>query len=65
MENSSSLSKLAGRVGMLFVLVGCALFFAGIFGAPRTLAFVGLALMVVSMAAFAFEEFAPGKTSSR
>jgi hypothetical protein len=62
MENSSSMSKLAGRVGMLFVLAGCALFFAGIFGAPRTLAFVGLALMVSAVAGFFIEEFGPRKT---
>lgn len=46
---------------MLFVLVGCAVFFAGIFGAPRTLAFVGLALMVVAAIAFLIEEYGPRK----
>jgi len=46
---------------MLFVLVGCVLFFSGIFGAPRTLAFVGLALMVSAVAAFFIEEFGPRK----
>ncbi len=41
------------------MLIGCVLFFAGIFGAPRSLAFTGLALMIFSVAAFAFEEFGP------
>ena len=56
MENSTATSKLAGRIGMLFVLVGCALFFAGIFGAPRQLAFVGVVTMAVSLIAFFIEE---------
>lgn len=56
MENSTGMSKLAGRVGMLFVLVGCLLFFLGIFGAPRILAFVGLCVMATSLIAFFIEE---------
>jgi len=59
MANSNGISKLAGRVGMLFVVVGVVLFMAGIFGAPRVLAFAGLGLMVMSGAAFCIEEFGP------
>ncbi|MBX7055533.1 MAG: hypothetical protein K1X36_11300 [Pyrinomonadaceae bacterium] len=41
---------------MLFVVVGVILFMAGIFGAPRVLAFAGVGLMAVSLIAFFIEE---------
>lgn len=41
---------------MLLAFVGCLLFFAGIFGAPRVLAFAGLVLIVISLATFFIEE---------
>lgn len=56
MENSSGMSSLAGRAGMLLVVVGVVLFMAGIFGAPRVLAFTGVGLMAVSLVAFFIEE---------
>lgn len=56
MENSSRSSSLAGRAGMLLVVVGVVLFMAGIFGAPRVLAFTGVAMMAVSLVAFFIEE---------
>jgi len=59
MDNSTGISKMAGRAGSLFALVGILTFFAGVFGAPRTFLFVGLALIVLALASYAFEEFGP------
>ena len=56
MANSSGISKLSGRLGMFLVALGAVAFFIGIFGGPRELAFVGLAMMVVSLIAFFVEE---------
>lgn len=61
MENSSKSNSLSGRAGMLFVVVGVVLFMAGIFGAPRVLAFAGLGLMAFSLVAFFLEEHAQRK----
>ena len=61
MSEANAISKLASAVGGLAGLVGILLFFAGIFGAPRTFAFVGLALIGISLVAFYLEEFGPGK----
>lgn len=47
---------MSGRLGSLLVAVGVVSFFIGIFGGPRALAFAGLAMMVVSLAAFFVEE---------
>ncbi len=41
---------------MLLVVVGVVLFMAGIFGAPRVLAFTGVGLMAASLVAFFIEE---------
>jgi len=43
-------------LGMFLVALGAVAFFIGIFGGPRELAFVGLAMMVVSLIAFFVEE---------
>lgn len=64
MGNSTAMSKMAGRVGMLFVLVGCLLFFLGIFGAPRVLAFVGVSVLAASLIAFFIEEQGNRRASS-
>ena len=64
MENSTGMSKLAGRVGMLFVLVGCLLFFLGIFGAPRILAFGGVIVMAASLVGFFIGEEGHRRASS-
>ncbi len=56
MDNTSGISKIAGRLGSLLVSVGVVAFFIGIFGGPRELAFAGLAMMVASMAGFFVEE---------
>ncbi len=61
MNKASAISKLASTVGGLAGFVGVVLFFLGIFGAPRTFAFVGLALIGISLVAFFLEEFGPGK----
>ena len=58
MANSTAMKKTAGKAGSLFALLGVLLFFLGIFGAPRSLAFTGLALMVAAVAAFSVEEYA-------
>lgn len=50
------MSKTAGRIGSLLCAAGVIAFFIGIFGGPRTLAFVGVALMIASMAGFYIEE---------
>ena len=59
MSEASAISKLAGSIGGLAGLVGVVLFFLGIFGAPRTFAFVGLGLIGISLTAFFLEEFGP------
>lgn len=56
MPQTNATAKFAGRLGMLLAFVGCLLFFAGIFGAPRVLAFAGLVLIVISLATFFIEE---------
>jgi len=61
MENSSGLSKTAGRLGSLLCFLGVVAFFVGIFGGPRIFAFAGVALMVVSLAGFFIEETAASK----
>jgi len=56
MNSSSGISKTAGRAGSLLCAVGVVAFFIGIFGGPRMLAFVGIALMASSMVGFFIEE---------
>ncbi len=56
MDNSSGISKMAGRVGSLLVALGVAAFFIGIFGGPRSFAFVGLAMMAAALVGFFVEE---------
>lgn len=64
MSNPSGISKLAGRVGMLLMLLGLAAFFIGIFGGPRTFAFAGVGMMVLSIVGFAVEEFGPSASKA-
>jgi hypothetical protein len=64
MESSSSISKLAGRIGMLFVLLGCLFFFFGIFGGPRGFAFAGVCVMAASLVGFFIEEQGNRRSSS-
>lgn len=49
---------------MLFVLVGCLLFFFGIFGGPRIFALVGVGVLVTSLIAFFIEEQGARRASS-
>ena len=56
MENSSNISKLAGRVGSLLCFLGVVSFFFGIFGGPRTFAFAGVALIAAALIGFFIEE---------
>ena len=58
------MSKMAGRAGSLFGVVGLLLFLFGIFGAPRALAFTGLALIITSFIAFFIEEAAVRRASA-
>lgn len=50
------MSKLAGRIGSLLCGLGVIAFFIGIFGGPRTFAFVGVALMASALVGFFVEE---------
>ena len=50
------MSKTAGLAGSVMCAAGVVAFFAGIFGAPRVLAFIGLGLMTASIVAFFVEE---------
>ena len=59
MNERSGISKLAGRLGGLAGLVGVILFMVGLFGPVRNVVFVGLALIITSLAAYCFEEFGP------
>ncbi|MEO7538487.1 MAG: hypothetical protein ABIV21_00525 [Pyrinomonadaceae bacterium] len=56
MSNSTGISKMAGRIGSLLAVLGVIAFFFGIFGGPRTFAFVGLAMMVGGVVGFFVEE---------
>lgn len=56
MAEAQNTSKLAGRAGSLFALVGILAFFSGLFGAPRPLVFVGVALILLSLVAYFLEE---------
>lgn len=56
MGNSTGNGKTAGRLASLLAIVGCVAFFLGIFGAPRILAFTGVALLVLSFAGYFVEE---------
>ena len=58
MANATGMKKTAGNAGSLFALVGVLMFFLGIFGAPRMLAFAGLGLMIAAVVAFSVEEYA-------
>jgi hypothetical protein len=56
MGNATVISKTFGHIGAMLCTFGVLAFFIGIFGGPRTLAFVGLAMMVASLAGFFIEE---------
>ena len=57
MTQTSGISKTVGTAGSLLLTVGVLAFFIGIFGPVRNILFIGLALIVLSFAAFFFEEF--------
>lgn len=60
MEQANSMSKLSGRVGSLLLVVGLLTYLVGLSGTvPRTVLFVGAAMMLLSFAAFSIEEFGP------
>jgi hypothetical protein len=60
MEQSSSISKLAGSVGGLLAIVGLLTVIAAALSfVPRTFLFVGIGMIVLSFVAFAVEEFGP------
>jgi ABC-type polysaccharide/polyol phosphate export permease len=56
MARSTGTARTVGRVGSLLCTAGVIAFFIGIFGGPRSLAFVGLALMAGSLVGFFVEE---------
>jgi xanthine/uracil permease len=57
MAQSNSMSKMAGKAGALIAIVGLLAFFAAVFSlVPRTFLLVGVALIVLSLAAFYAEE---------
>jgi hypothetical protein len=57
MDQLNSMSKLAGRAGSLFAIVGLLMFFSGVFSfAPRTFLFAGVALYALALVAYFVEE---------
>ncbi|MEO8648526.1 MAG: hypothetical protein ABI539_05110 [Acidobacteriota bacterium] len=57
MEQAAEFSKTAGKAGGLAAIIGMLVFFSGVFGiTPRTAIFVGIALILISLIAFAVEE---------
>lgn len=60
MNQAGGISKLAGRAANLMLVVGLAAFFFGLFGPVRNIMFVGIALIVLTLAAYFVEEFGPG-----
>ena len=52
-----------GRAGGVLTMVGVVTFFAGLFGAPRTLVFIGITLIVLSLVAYFLEEFGQRKAA--
>ncbi|CAN5359720.1 hypothetical protein BH10ACI2_BH10ACI2_22510 [soil metagenome] len=57
MEQVNSMAKLAGRTGSLMAIIGLLAFFSGVFSfAPRMFVFVGVAIIVLSLAAYFVEE---------
>ena len=64
MDNSSGISKLAGRTGSFLVALGVLSFFYGIFGGPRWFAFAGVAMMAASLVGFFVEELGDRRAKS-
>jgi len=57
MDQANSRAKLAGNAGTLLAIVGVLIFFSGVFSfTPRTFVFTGIAIIVLSYAAFFVEE---------
>ena len=57
MDQASSMTKLAGRAGLLIAVVGLISFFLGVFSfAPRSFLIAGIAIIGVSLVAFFVEE---------
>jgi len=60
MAQANSISKLSGRAGALLAFVGVLVFFSGVFSfTPRSFVFAGIAIIVLSFAAFSIQEFGP------
>ena len=45
----------------MLLFVGIIVYFAGLFGAPRMLVFIGAAIIVASLIAYFLEEFVVGR----
>lgn len=58
MNQITGRARLARRAGNLLAPVGFAAYMIGLFGPARMILFIGIGLMILSFAAFYFEEFA-------
>ena len=57
MEQAVTYSRIAGKLGGWVAIIGMLVYFSGVFGiTPRMFIFVGIALILLSIIAFAFEE---------
>ena len=56
MNNSTGMSKTAGRFASLLAALAVLSFIVGIFGGPRAFAFAGVAMFVLAFAGFFVEE---------
>ena len=63
MTETNSMSKMAGYVAHLVAIAGLAAFFFGLFGFGIKVMIAGIALIVVSLAAYYIEELGQRKQS--
>ena len=59
MSETNGISKIAGRAAGPMTVVGLAAYFFGLFGPVRNIMFIGVALIVLSLAAYFVEEYGP------
>lgn len=57
MNETNARGRFARRAGNLLALGGFAAYMIGLFGPARVILFIGIALMIMSFAAFFIEEF--------
>jgi hypothetical protein len=56
MDNSTGISKTAGRIASLLAVLGTVAFFVGIFGGPRSFAILGVGMLIACFVGYFIEE---------